>query len=492
MSTFRLSRVLAATLATAFLASQMPLAAQATTLQGQSENASVTEQTKTALTQKTDRFLPVSAGRTIHVANSAWASCKYDFKDVPPKTTQYKAITWMACSKIADPSKDGKYRPTQALSRGEAAVFLYRMSGEKHTSTKSFKDVKSTSSEATAISWMKSKKLVTSYSDGTFRTKNNVSRGEFATYLYKLSRDTKYKKPARATFKDIRVTSGYHTPVSWLSAKKITQGYSDRTFRPTKAISRADAAQFMYGYTSWKSGTPTPPAKAPLAAHVGLAWTKADTGLYKSNSYRSTVLVNAKINQQVELMEKIRGSGTMTKVRIGRTAGWMNSDLLSIGKMGSTSKPYPKPTNYVQGASNNVAPWCWNVPTTTRSGLGGEAGYSRTSSRVNSDDFSVNEYITLGSDWKVNHPGSIAIQLHECAHILQYRIYKYDYEALEVAMDRVSGTRNTGMGVEYMADCMADAMGAVREGRDYVAGYGEPCSSTQMTAARKLLAGQKV
>ncbi|NKX52689.1 hypothetical protein HER39_19360, partial [Arthrobacter deserti] len=96
-----------------------------------------------------------------------------------------------------------------------------------------------------------------------------------------------------------------------------------------------------------------------------------------------------------------------------------------------------------------------------------------------------------------NHRMALAIQYHECAHILQYRAYNYDPAALDRAMRRVYGKAN---GTEHMADCIADVMGAQRRGvystsgsttTTYVAGYGGKCSSAHYSAAKKIIAGSK-
>jgi hypothetical protein len=109
----------------------------------------------------------------------------------------------------------------------------------------------------------------------------------------------------------------------------------------------------------------------------------------------------------------------------------------------------------------------------------------------NTDNMAVDEYMQLGSKWDANHPASKAIQYHECAHLLQYRAYKYDYKKMDAAMDRVY-PEGRYSGTEHMADCMADLMGATRNTSGYIIGYGGTCTSTQYAAARKILNGQTV
>ena len=101
-----------------------------------------------------------------------------------------------------------------------------------------------------------------------------------------------------------------------------------------------------------------------------------------------------------------------------------------------------------------------------------------------------------------NHPMALAVQYHECAHILQYRAYKYDFAKLDRRMNAVYGKPRVAAGTEHMADCMAVAMGAKLTGSEYdrgsgytitwFAGYGGKCTSQHLAAARKVIAGQQV
>lgn len=70
----------------------------------------------------------------------------------------------------------------------------------------------------------------------------------------------------------------------------------------------------------------------------------------------------------------------------------------------------------------------------------------------------------------------------------------YDYGAVDADMARVYSD-GTASGVEHMADCMADQMGAERlgtvDGRDYSASYGGECTPRQLEAAASVIAGHR-
>lgn len=427
----------------------------------------------------------------------AAAPCVQDFSDVAPGDAFYDAVTWMACNGMTNGYADGSFGRNRKITRGEAASFLFRYSGEAHSpgTAIDFWDVPTSSAHFTAISWMRERGLTNGYSDDSFGLTRNISRGELASFLFRLKGDPDFRAPATPPFADLQDPSQSHyRAISWLKDTGVINGYADGTFRPLRAVSRGETGQYFYAVESFLHGTPPGPAvpsKPYEPPRTGQAmYTKVSAHIYASDDYSSTRLAAVAAQQEVR---KLGARGTMTKVRRGSTVGWMNTDFLTGGKPGTTARPYPTPTTYVHRVANNIAGWCWGVPITTIPGSGGFAGFS--ASGYGGDDLLVSEYIQVGNALDSQHPAALAVQYHECAHILQYRAYKYDPTALRNAMDRVYPGGTAG-GIEHMADCMADAMGAQRRGRTpdggyYVAGYGGDCSTAQMSAARSMIAGQR-
>jgi hypothetical protein len=142
-----------------------------------------------------------------------------------------------------------------------------------------------------------------------------------------------------------------------------------------------------------------------------------------------------------------------------------------------------------------IDPWCGQVPVTVREGSGGEAGFTKSWHPLFARGGDVTEYLKIGLSWPADHPATRAVALHECAHILQYRTYGYDWSSLDSAMRHVypDGPHSP---VEHMADCMSEVMGAERRGRSadgrwYDAGYGGGCTPEQYDAAARVIDGQR-
>lgn len=177
------------------------------------------------------------------------------------------------------------------------------------------------------------------------------------------------------------------------------------------------------------------------------------------------------------------------KVSYKGKTGWVKTSKVSkvsaktkIGKL-----------SWAGSAKKNIKRWCKGVPVTTKKTTTNYASVSSNgSARI------VLSRTAFGKKLDPNHPLAVATQYHECAHVLQYRAYGYDFRKAEKAMKKIyPRARPGGSGFEHMADCIADAMGAKRVGKlsggsTYYAGYGGDCSKKQMKAAKRILAGKRI
>lgn len=77
------------------------------------------------------------------------------------------------------------------------------------------------------------------------------------------------------------------------------------------------------------------------------------------------------------------------------------------------------------------------------------------------------------------------VSLHECAHTVQARVYKNNWNELYGKMNKVYGQKNS-LGVEFNADCMTKAMGYT--GR---LSYNNNCSGNRMKVAQLHLKGKR-
>ncbi|WP_168199796.1 S-layer homology domain-containing protein [Citricoccus sp. SGAir0253] len=404
------------------------------------------------------------------------------FPDVPAGSTFHAHVSWLACERLATGYGDGTFGAARRMTRAEAALVLYRLSGETHEAgdTVVFHDVPRSSAAFTAVSWMRSRGYATGYANGSFGYGRDVSRGELAAFLYRMA-GASHPVTAYSAFVDMTPRTPFFREAAWLQSTGIVTGYADRSFRPTRGISRGEAATFLYSFAQVRDGTRPVPAVD--------RWTTVATGLHATADPRTPATHT--LPAQTGVLRLAEQDG-MTRVRTGSTSGWVNTDFLSRGRPGTTEVPYPGTRSLTGRAANTMAPWCWDVPMTTFDGATAWARYRWSGDPDWPSSLRIRELIGLGDDLDPDFVPARAMQLHECAHILQFRAYRYDEGALVSAMERLYPGGPAG-GVEHMADCMADAMGAQRVhtsgGRTWTAGYGGTCTMAQRAAARKVIAG---
>lgn len=180
--------------------------------------------------------------------------------------------------------------------------------------------------------------------------------------------------------------------------------------------------------------------------------------------------------------------GTWVQLRFRGKTGWVaTKDLKSVSinaTVGAGAKSYSDAT-WAKMVKKNISKYC---PST-------QVRVSKKKGEYYAE--SAPRRITLS---RVGNPdpdaGNIkAVALHECAHIRQFTVYPTGFAKLKSYAEKTNPRRD-GRGIEHLADCMSDQMGARRSGKlangsTYYAGYRGKCSSTQKQAATKLLAKKR-
>ncbi|TSD62443.1 S-layer homology domain-containing protein [Aeromicrobium piscarium] len=96
------------------------------------------------------------------------------------------------------------------------------------------------------ITWLSARGITTGYHDGTFRPLAPVERQATAAFLYRLAGSPEVELPASSPFTDVPIDHQFYKEIVWLSESGITTGYRDGTFRPRGAVERKAMAAFLY------------------------------------------------------------------------------------------------------------------------------------------------------------------------------------------------------------------------------------------------------
>lgn len=171
----------------------------------------------------------------------------YDFKNIKEAhTLVVKASKLLRGDHIAFISgyPDGSVHPNSNITRGEVSMIFYRLLADNVRAANSgsrapYGDVASNAWYADAVATLSRMGILKGYEDGTFKPDAAVTRAEFATIASrfdKLATGTK-------TFKDVPASHWAYAAISSAAEKGWVSGYEDGTFRPDRAISRAEVAK---------------------------------------------------------------------------------------------------------------------------------------------------------------------------------------------------------------------------------------------------------
>ena len=179
------------------------------------------------------------------------------FTDVKKGDWYYDSVKKVSDDGIIKGSNAYTYSPNGKLSRGMLATILWRMEGSpKATGGKNFSDVKSGEYYYEAIKWATSKGIVNGYDNGKFGPSNNITREQLAVMLCNYARYKKKNVSKLANisgYTDSKSVSTYaKASVQWAIQNKIISGKSNgKKIDPKGTATRAEVAAMIQNYRSY-------------------------------------------------------------------------------------------------------------------------------------------------------------------------------------------------------------------------------------------------
>lgn len=210
-----------------------------------------------------DALMPLTSG------GIAWPST--GFGDVPGSAIFDEAVRWLKAQGITTGLGGSAtvFGPGAAVNRGQMAAFVWRMMDRRNAPADcGFTDVRSSAFFARAVCWLKAANVTTGV-NGTsaFAPDRALTRGEMALFLWRVAGEPAGSPPS--AFTDLAPGAGYVPAVAWLSANGITTGMRNdpSTFNPGGAVTRAQMALFLYRLVStpqaWDPAVTLPTAIVP-------------------------------------------------------------------------------------------------------------------------------------------------------------------------------------------------------------------------------------
>ncbi|MCQ3807419.1 MAG: FG-GAP-like repeat-containing protein [Acidimicrobiaceae bacterium] len=154
-----------------------------------------------------------------------------------------RPLQWLVGRDYIDPGSGACMSPQTPATRGETALYLWRVKGRPQAVPHRFSDVAGTELNQ-AVAWMSETGITTGKSQERFAPNDRLTRAEVAAFLHRDSGSTEmYQHP----FTDL-TASWQEEGVAWMHALKITTGTSETTFSPNISVTRGELATFLYRY----------------------------------------------------------------------------------------------------------------------------------------------------------------------------------------------------------------------------------------------------
>ena len=170
------------------------------------------------------------------------------FCDVSDSAYYADAVAWMVDEGITTGISDLLYGPNVNLTRAQMVTFLWRNAGSPTGNpSHGFWDVPSGAYYGEAVSWAKAAGITTGTSPTTFAPNQDVTRAQLVTLLWRMAGEP---SAPSAGFVDVPSGRYFSTAVAWAKQQEITTGTSASTFSPGDAVTRGQAAAFLYRYAA--------------------------------------------------------------------------------------------------------------------------------------------------------------------------------------------------------------------------------------------------
>lgn len=189
---------------------------------------------------------PVTPPTDIPIVNPG----KPSYSDVNPGDWYYEGVDYMYKRGIMTGLNPKAFGASDVLSRAQFATIVYRISGEgKSAYSSKFPDVGDKEFYTNAVMWAVNAGIIKGYDNGKFGPSDTVTREQMSVMLYRfvqyLGKDTTARGDL-GKFPDAKSISKFaRESMEWANAEGIITGNGNGTLEPQGAASRAACAVIM-------------------------------------------------------------------------------------------------------------------------------------------------------------------------------------------------------------------------------------------------------
>lgn len=176
------------------------------------------------------------------------------FTDVPEDAWYKEAVDYVAENGIMSGVGNNKFDPLGTTTRGMIVTILYGLEGKPAVSGSSpFDDVAEGQWYTDAVIWANANGIVAGYGNGKFGPTDNITREQFATILYVYAQYKGYDTAKAADlsgYADAADISAYAVnAMKWANAEGMITGRTATTLVPGGNATRAEAAAIFKQFT---------------------------------------------------------------------------------------------------------------------------------------------------------------------------------------------------------------------------------------------------
>ena len=171
----------------------------------------------------------------------------FPFTDVPEGAYYRKAVEWALAKGITGGISATEFGPEEPATKAQMITFLWVASGcpEPTISQNPFPDVSEGDYFYKAVLWAYEKGITSGVGNGLFGSGQAVTRGQAATFLYGAAgRPDVGSEP----FEDVKEDDYFQAAVAWAYSEGITSGTGAAAFSPDKPCLRCQIITFLHLY----------------------------------------------------------------------------------------------------------------------------------------------------------------------------------------------------------------------------------------------------
>ncbi|MBQ9931032.1 MAG: S-layer homology domain-containing protein, partial [Firmicutes bacterium] len=175
------------------------------------------------------------------------------FTDVAATDWFASAVQYVYDKGMMNGTAADKFSPNATTTRGMIVTILWRLEGSPAVSGSSFSDVAAGEWYSDAVAWAAENKIVTGYTSGEFGAKDDITREQLATILFRYAQ---YKGLEALTleenligYPDEAAISSYAIPaLNWAVGQGLINGMGDGSLAPQGEATRAQVAAILMRY----------------------------------------------------------------------------------------------------------------------------------------------------------------------------------------------------------------------------------------------------